>query len=133
MLEVGSGSGGPALFVARTVGCHVTGIDINEFGNRNANKLARQQKLDALAHFQRADASHRLPFATNAFDAILSNDAMCHVPRREAVLQEWYRVLKPGGRMLFTDAMTECWAVRHSDYREGIRTAPIFLRCRARA
>src|SRR2546427_130339 len=56
VLEVGSGSGGPAVFVARTVGCRITGLDINEYGIKNANDLARRQKLDSQAHFQRADA-----------------------------------------------------------------------------
>ena len=105
VLEVGSGSGGPALFVARTVGCRITGLDINEYGVRNANDLAGRQRLDGLARFKRADASRSLPFARNSFDAILSNDAMCHIPRRGDVLREWFRVLKPGGHMLFTDAM----------------------------
>ena len=37
VLEIGSGSGGQALFVARTIGCHITGLDINEHGERAYN------------------------------------------------------------------------------------------------
>ena len=105
VLEVGSGSGGSALFVARLLGCHITGLDINPHGVKKANELAQRQKLDALAQFHLADAARPLPFAENTFDAILSNDAMCHIPRRGEVLRDWFRVLKPGGFMLFTDAM----------------------------
>jgi ubiquinone/menaquinone biosynthesis C-methylase UbiE len=46
-----------------------------------------------------------LPFAGDSFDALISNDAMCHIPNRARVLRAWFRVWKPGGRMLFTDAM----------------------------
>ena len=46
-----------------------------------------------------------LPFPASTFDAILSNDAMCHIANRLEVLRDWQRVLRPGGRMLFTDAM----------------------------
>jgi SAM-dependent methyltransferase len=49
-------------------------------------------------------AAH-LPFAGACFDAVVSNDAMCRLPDRSAVLRDWHRVLRPGGRALFTDAM----------------------------
>ncbi len=40
-----------------------------------------------------------------ADDAIVSNDAMCHIEGCLAALRDWYRVLRPGGRALFTDAI----------------------------
>jgi SAM-dependent methyltransferase len=115
VLEIGSGSGGPALFLAEAIGCKVTGLDINEFGINNSNELARERNLASLARFQLADASQPLPFEQNTFDAIISNDAMCHVPRRLEVLREWHRVLKAGGQMLFTDAMVITGLVTHEE------------------
>ena len=56
-------------------------------------------------HFQQADASQPLPFEDASFDAILCIDAINHLPDRLAVLREWRRLLKPGGRMLFTDPL----------------------------
>jgi SAM-dependent methyltransferase len=115
VLEIGSGSGGPALFLAEGTGCKVIGLDINEFGINNANELARKRDLDSLARFQLVDASQPLPFGQNTFDAVISNDAMCHVPKRLEVLREWHRVLKPGGQMLFTDAMVITGLVSHQE------------------
>ena len=105
VLEVGCGSGGAAVFIARAVGCRITGIDINERGIRNANRLAASSKIKNQASFRKADCSRKLPFADNYFDALFCNDVMCHVPRRGEVLKDWLRVLKPGARMLFTDAL----------------------------
>lgn len=115
LLEIGSGSGGPALYVARKTGCRVTGLDVNEFGVRNANELAAGQNLGERARFQLTDASEPLPFGDDTFDAIVSNDVMCHVPKRLQVLKEWRRVLRPGGRMLFTDAMVITGVVSHEE------------------
>ena len=105
VLDVGSGSGGPAVYLAARRGCRVTGIDINEHGIRTAERLAAAQGLAGRVTFQVVDANGSLPFPTAAFDAVLSNDAMCHISNRLEVLAEWHRVLRPGGRMLFTDAM----------------------------
>jgi SAM-dependent methyltransferase len=103
VLDIGSGSGGPALFLARTVGCQVTGLDINPSSTTAANAWAHALGLDPLVHFQHADASQRLPFEEHAFTTVIGIDSMNHVPARLQVLKEWSRVLRKGGRLLFTD------------------------------
>jgi SAM-dependent methyltransferase len=105
LLEVGSGSGGPAVYLAQARGCRVTGIDINEHGIRNGERLSVAQGLAERVTFQVVDANQPLPFASETFDAVVSNDAICHIANRLHVLTEWHRVLRPGGRLLFTDAM----------------------------
>jgi SAM-dependent methyltransferase len=104
-LEVGCGSGGYALHLAEEVGCRLVGVDINALGVRNANQLALARGLVAEARFEQCDASKKLPFDDNTFDAVFSNDVLCHLPGRAEVLGEMFRVLKPGGRMLFSDAL----------------------------
>ncbi len=103
VLEVASGSGGPALYLARTTGCRVTGIDVNEGGVANASRLASDAGLAERARFQVVDANAKLPFDEGSFDGIVSIDAMNHLPNRLGVLREWQRVLRPGRRALFTD------------------------------
>lgn len=106
VLDVASGSGGPALFMARPIGCHVTGVDINEKGIATANEMAQAQGLASLVRFRQADASQPLPFEDQSFDAVICIDAINHLPNRSRVLAEWHRVLKSGGRLLFTDPIT---------------------------
>ena len=115
LLEVGSGSGGCSLFIAEQIGCQVTGIDINEFGIKNSNELARKKNLDSFVRFQLIDAGRPLPLEDNCFNAVFSNDAICHIPGRSRILKEWHRVLKPGGRILFTDALIVTGLVSHEE------------------
>ena len=115
VLEVGTGSGGPAVYLAARRGCRVTGVDINEHGVRNAAALADARGVADRTRFQAVDASRPLPFGDASFDAVISNDAMCHIADRPAGLREWYRVLKPGGRALFTDAMVVTGVVSHQE------------------
>jgi SAM-dependent methyltransferase len=102
VLEVASGSGGPALHAARTHGCRITGIDVNEEGLNTARQAASAAGI-ADADFQAADANQRLPFDAETFDAIVCIDSMNHFRDRLGVLREWHRVLKAGRRVLFTD------------------------------
>ncbi|HZS48087.1 MAG TPA: class I SAM-dependent methyltransferase [Blastocatellia bacterium] len=103
VLDICSGSGGPALFMSRTTGCSVLGLDINESGVSNATSLVKSQGLQDRVAFQQADVSKQLPFGNSLFDAIVCIDAIIHLPDRLSVLKEFHRVLKPAGRILYTD------------------------------
>jgi cyclopropane fatty-acyl-phospholipid synthase-like methyltransferase len=103
VLDVGCGSGGPALFLARTVGCSITGVDMNDAGIRAGLALAREAGLQDKVHFKLANVHEPLPFSERAFDAIVCMDVMCHLANRRRLFDEWMRVLRPGGRVLYTD------------------------------
>lgn len=115
VLEIGSGSGRYALQVANTTGCRVVGVDINEPGIQNANALAAEQNLAERVQFEKCDASEPLRFADAVFDAAFSNDVLCHVPGRDKLLGELLRVLKPGGRLLFSDALVIGGVISHQE------------------
>jgi SAM-dependent methyltransferase len=103
VLDVACGSGGPALFLARTYGVPVTGVDVSETGIATATRAARDLGLEDRARFVVADAGLRLPFGDGSFGAIACIDAINHLENRMAVLQDWHRLLRPDGRVLFTD------------------------------
>ena len=102
VLDVASGSGGPALYLARKHGCQITGVDANQEALNAARKAALEANCPN-ADFRFADANQPLPFENESFDAILCIDAMNHFRDRLALLREWNRVLKTGGHILFTD------------------------------
>jgi SAM-dependent methyltransferase len=102
-LEVASGSGGPAIFLASLCGCRVTGIDLNVHGVTAAIQRVQSAGAADRVTFEVADAAARLSFSDGAFDAILCVDAANHLPDRLGVLKEWHRVLARGGKALFTD------------------------------
>lgn len=105
VLEIGSGSGRYALYLAEQIGCHLTGIDINAQGVRSSIELAVARDLQSRVTFRQHDAAETLPFGDAAFDAVYSNDAFCHVKHRALLLRDVRRVLKPGGLLLFSDAL----------------------------
>ena len=106
VLDVACGAGGPLLRISAATGCSVVGIDVHEQAVTTANLLAAQRGLAERAKFRPIDATGPLPFSDASFDAITCIDAINHFSDRPRVIGEWARVLKAGGRLLFTDPIT---------------------------
>ena len=106
LLDVACGAGGPALRIAAATGCSVVGVDTHDQAIETARSLASQGGFSERAEFQALDASGRLPFSDANFDTIMCIDAINHFPDRPRVIADWARLLKLGGRLLFTDPVT---------------------------
>jgi ubiquinone/menaquinone biosynthesis C-methylase UbiE len=102
VLDVASGTGASALFLARHFGCQVVGIDFGDQNVLRANDAAVRQDLAALVQFQRSDAE-RLSFVDASFDAVICECAFCTFPDKPAAAHEISRVLKPGGTLGLSD------------------------------
>lgn len=102
-LEVACGSGGIACLTAAETGAGVVGIDISPEAIQVARELSGSRDMPNKPSFQKADAAGRLPFADGVFDAVFCNDSINHLPDRLDVLREWHRILRPGGKILYTD------------------------------
>jgi 2-polyprenyl-3-methyl-5-hydroxy-6-metoxy-1,4-benzoquinol methylase len=115
LLDVACGAGGPVLRIAALTGCSITGVDVHEQAIATASALAAQRNLAAVATFQIVDASQPLPFKDDSFDAITCIDAINHLPDRSRVISDWARMLKPGGRLLFTDPIVVTGALSSTE------------------
>ena len=124
LLDVACGAGGPALRIAATSGASVVGIDVHEQGISTARSLAGKRGLDRTADFQVVDATQPIPFPDGSFDAITCIDAINHLPNRSRVIADWARLLKPGGRLLFTDPITVTGALTNKEI--AIRSSTSF-------
>jgi len=102
VLDVGSGRGGPACYLARQLGCRVLGVDVSTVGYAQAAKRAADSGLTHLVEFRLGDI-HDVVLPSAAFDVVLGLDAWCHIPRRALMLQRCATLLRPGGRVAFYD------------------------------
>lgn len=104
VLDVGSGIGGPARHLAESFGCTVVGIDLTAEYCRLATVLTERTGLADKVSFQPANALD-LPFADGSFDVTWTQHVAMNIGDRPKLYGEMHRVLKPGGRIAFYDAV----------------------------
>ena len=104
VLDVCSGMGGPARWIAQRIGCRVTGMDFTLSRVESARRLTARVKLEHLVDYVHGDAT-AMPFANGMYDVVMSQEAWLHIPDKAAVIGEVVRVAKHGGAIAFTDAV----------------------------
>lgn len=96
ILDVGCGVGATPCFIAKTVGCHVVGVDILAKMVERSRERALREKLTDRVEFRVADAQD-LPFEDNLFDAVITESVTVFPADQQKAVDEYVRVTKPGG------------------------------------
>ena len=104
VLDVGSGVGGPARFLAATCGCQVTGVDLSEPFVDAARYLTERTGQSGQVSFETASALE-LPFDAGRFDVVLLQHVAMNISDRTRLYREIRRVLKSGGRFAIFDVV----------------------------
>ncbi|MEO7906506.1 MAG: methyltransferase domain-containing protein [Saprospiraceae bacterium] len=107
VLDLGSGSGMDTFITALKVGKtgNVTGVDMTDEQLAKAENLRKENKIENVS-FQKSYIE-KLPFADASFDVVISNGVINLCTDKEKVFAEVARVLKPKGRMVIADIVTE--------------------------
>jgi sarcosine/dimethylglycine N-methyltransferase len=102
VLDVGSGVGGPARFLAATYDCRVIGVDLSEPFVDAARYLTERTGQSGQVSFQ-AGSALALPFGDGSFDVALLQHVAMNISDRAGLYREIRRVLKRGGRFATYD------------------------------
>jgi sarcosine/dimethylglycine N-methyltransferase len=105
VIDVGSGVGGPARFLASTHGCRVTGVDLSEPFVEAARYLTERTGQSERVSFETASALE-LPFADGRFDVALLQHVAMNIADRPLLYREIRRVLKQGGKFATYDVVS---------------------------
>ncbi len=105
VLDVCSGMGGPSRYLAWKSGCRVTGLDLTRSRVLGATELTQMAGLADRVQFVEGNAL-AMPFADSSFTLAIGQEAFAHIPNKPQLVSECARVLRPGGRLVFSDILT---------------------------
>jgi ubiquinone/menaquinone biosynthesis C-methylase UbiE len=125
-LDAGCGTGFLSFELASR-GHRVVGVDFAPAMLAEARRKAAAQRVSI--RFEQADAE-QLPFATASFDLVVSRHVLWTLPHPEAAIDEWIRVLRPGGRLVIVDGQADpdTAAEPRDSARKSAEYAPIMDR-----
>jgi ubiquinone/menaquinone biosynthesis C-methylase UbiE len=104
VLDICSGLGGPARYIAWKSGCQVTGLDLTASRVEGAAELTAAAGLARQVSFRQGNAL-ALPFDDASFTLAISQEAFAHIPDKPRLVAGIARVLRPGGRLVFSDIL----------------------------
>lgn len=102
VVDLCAGLGGPARYLAHRYGANVTGIELTPARVAGAAELSGRVGLDQMVRVLEGNVME-LPLPDAGYDAVVSQEALLHVPDIARAFKEAYRVLRPGGRFAFTN------------------------------
>jgi len=104
VIDLGAGYGGSTRYLARQFGAQCVALNLSEVENKRNRRMTHDAGLDDRVDVVQGDFA-ALDFPDESFDIAWSQEALLHSGSREQVCAEVARVLRPGGRFLFTDPM----------------------------
>ena len=125
LLDVGAGSGWPALYMAELSGCDAILVDLPLEGMKVAFERAVSDGTQERCWTAVADASC-LPLRNASVDAISHSDLLCCLQPKRATLAECRRVIGKGGRMVFT-VISVTPRLSPDDHRRAVANGPEFV------
>ena len=117
-LDAGCGTGFLSFELAAR-GHRVTGVDFAPAMIAEARRKATERSL--AVRFEEADAE-QLPFGPASFDLVISRHVLWTLPHPQAAIDEWKRVLRPGGRLVIVDSQFDAGATPPA--AQNARTSP---------
>lgn len=102
ILDAGCGVGGSSIYLAKTLGCKVTGVTLSQKQVEMARKNAEESGVSHLVDFYVQDFT-RTSFPDQTFDVIWGMESVVYIHQKIKFMSEAFRILKPGGKIVLAE------------------------------